>query len=259
MKRHPIPAQFRSHHPHPCDGNLPADLNAVLRQRVTEAAEATLELSRGETLVHSGMPFKHLYLVVSGGFKAVEIGENGQSQIVSFHYARELMGLSGFAQQRYTTDLIALAPSLICEFSMAAVESIVGADRSLLNHLLAYASESLARAEHDQFRLGSMSATQKIASFLLHRQEQLRQAGEKCDRFELLMTREELGSYLGLSMETISRLLSHLQELGVVRVDKRLIEILSEDPLRAWLDGAVTLPASSCHKPSAKRAALKLA
>ncbi|WP_276706435.1 cyclic nucleotide-binding domain-containing protein [Thiomonas arsenitoxydans] len=90
MKRHPIPAQFRSHHPHPCDGNLPADLNAVLRQRVTEAAEATLELSRGETLVHSGMPFKHLYLVVSGGFKAVEIGENGQSQIVSFHYAREL-------------------------------------------------------------------------------------------------------------------------------------------------------------------------
>jgi CRP/FNR family transcriptional regulator len=87
----------------------------------------------------------------------------------------------------------------------------------------------------------------------------LRQAGEESDQFELLMTREELGSYLGLSMETISRLLSHLQELGVVRVDKRLIEILSEDRLRIWLDGAVTLPTSSCRKPAAKRAALKLA
>jgi len=259
MKRHSIPAQFRSHHPHPCDGNLPSDLSAVLRQRITEASEATLELSRGETLAHSGMPFKHLFLVVNGGFKAVQIGESGQSQIVSFHLARELMGLSGFAHQRYTTDLVALAPSLVCEFPMTAVQALIGANHLLLEHLLAYVSESLARAEQDQLMLGSMSATQKIAMFLLDRQERQRQAAEDPRRFELLMTREELGSYLGLSMETISRLLSQLQEQGVMRVDKRLIEILREDQLRVWLDGAVNLPMSSRRKPAAKRAALKLA
>ncbi len=248
MKRHSIPSQYRSHHPHPCDGNLPSDLNAVLQQRVTELAEATLELSKGETLAHSGMPFKHLYLVVSGGFKSVQIGEDGQSQIVSFHSPRELMGLSGFAQHAYTTDLIALAPSLVCEFPVAAVESVLGADRTLLDHFLAYISESLARAEQDQFMLGSLSATQKIACFLLRLQDKLRHAAADPECFDLLMTREEIGSYLGLTMETISRLFSQLQTAGVAQVDKRQVRILRGDLLQMWRDDGVEFAAPKRKK-----------
>ncbi|MDY0329738.1 MAG: Crp/Fnr family transcriptional regulator [Thiomonas sp.] len=258
MKRHSIAAPFRSRHPHPCDGHLPSDLEPILRQRITETAEATLELNRGEILVHSGEPFKYLYLLLSGGFKAEEIGEDGLSQIVSFHYAGEFMGLSAFAEQRYMVDLIALVPSSVCEFPMAGVQAIMQDDRALLDRLLIYVSDRLMRAEQDQLMLGSMSSTQKIAHFLVDRLEASRRGAQAESRFELPMTRKELGSYLGLSMETVSRLLSHLQEQGVVRVDKRQIEILREDQLRVWLDGVVSLPASSRGKPAAKQA-LKLA
>lgn len=248
MKRHPIPPQFRTRHPHPCDGNLPPELNAALQQHVVEIAEGMVELSRGETLVHSGMPFKYLYLVVNGGLKAVQIGEDGQSQIVCFHYPRELVGLTGFARNVYTTDVVALAPSLVCEFPGATLESIVSADRALLDHFLSYVSESLARAERDQFMLGSLTAPQKIAYFLLQLQDKLRLAGKDADRFELLMTREEIGSYLGLTMETISRLFSQLQADGVARVEKRQVQILRHDLLQLWRDEGAELATPSRKK-----------
>lgn len=220
-----------------------------MQQRVTEIAESTVELSKGDTLVHSGAPFKHLYLVLSGAFKSVEIGEAGRTQIICFHGPRELMGLSGFAQHICATDLVAIAPSLVCEFPVAALQLALGADRLLLDHLLTYVSERLAQAEHDQFMLGSLSATQKIAFFLLRMQGKLRRSGEDPRRLELPMTREEIGSYLGLTMETVSRLFSQLQTEGVARVDKRSVWILREDLLQIWRDEGVEFTPPTRKKP----------
>jgi len=242
MKRHLIPLPYRSHHPHPCDGRLPPDLHAELQQRITEVATSTIELVRGETLAHSGGAFHDLFLVVSGAFKAVQLGADGTSQIVCFYGPRELMGLSGFSHRCYTTDLVALAPSIVCEFPVQSVESAIRTDRALLERLLSYVSENLERAEHDQFMLGSLTAPQRMASFLLRVQAARRRRGEDVHSFELPMTREELGSYLGLTMETISRLLSHLQAQGVARIDKRHVHILRDDLLQVWRDEGVDLP-----------------
>jgi CRP/FNR family transcriptional regulator len=249
MKRQPIPPQFRSHHPHPCDGRLPPGLPAELQQQVTELAASTVELNRGETLAHSGTAFDHLYLVLSGAFKAVKLGADGASQIVCFYEPRELMGLSGFSHRVYTTDLVALAPSVVCEFPVQAIESAVSHNRPLLDGLLAAVSESLERAELDQFMLGSLTAPQKMACFLLHMQARRQRCGDDTHHFELPMTREELGSYLGLTMETISRLLSHLQAEGVAQIDKRQVHILRDDLLHVWREGGVDLPMPRRKKP----------
>ncbi|OYV35265.1 MAG: Crp/Fnr family transcriptional regulator [Thiomonas sp. 20-64-5] len=255
MKRHPIPLLYRSQHPHPCDDHLPPDLHAGLQQRITEVATSTVELARGENLAHSGAAFHHLYLVVSGAFKAVQLGAEGRSQIVCFYGPRELMGLSGFSQRRYTTDLSALMPSVVCEFPVQAIESAVSADRLLLERLLTYVSEGLERAEQDQFMLGSLTAPQKIACFLLRVQAMRRRIGGDANGFDLPMTREELGSYLGLTMETISRLLSHLHAQGVARIDKRHVQILRDDLLQAWRDEGVDLPLSKRKKSPELRVA----
>ncbi|MGE0073331.1 MAG: Crp/Fnr family transcriptional regulator [Thiomonas sp.] len=255
MKRHPIPPQFRSHHPHPCDGRLPPGLDAELQQQVTELATGTVELARGETLVHSGVAFDHLYLVLSGAFKAVKLGADGSSQIVCFYEPRELMGLSGFSHRVYTTDLVALAPSVVCEFPVQTIEAAVSHNRPLLDGLLAAVSESLERAELDQYMLGSLSAPQKIACFLLHMQAKRRRTAGDVHQFELPMTREELGSYLGLTMETISRLMSHLQAEGVAQIDKRQVHILRDDLLHVWREGGVELPLPKRKKPTELRLA----
>ncbi|MGC8702966.1 MAG: Crp/Fnr family transcriptional regulator [Thiomonas sp.] len=249
MKRHPIPLPYRSQHPHPCDGRLPPDLHAELQQRITEVATSTIELARGEILAHSGAAFHHLYLVVSGAFKAVQLGAEGKSQIVCFYGPRELMGLSGFSHRCYTSDLVALAPSVVCEFPVQSVESAISADRALLERLLIYISENLERAEHDQFMLGSLTAPQRIACFLQRMQTARGRLGEDVHSFELPMTREELGSYLGLTMETISRLLSHLHAQDVARIDKRHVHILRDDLLQVWRDEGVDLPLPKRKKP----------
>lgn len=243
MKRYPIVQPFWHLHSHPCDGGFPSDPSSALQSRVIEHAAATIELRKGETLAHSGAPFHHLYLVAKGAFKSVQLGEDGRSQIVCFHWAHEFMGLGGFARHVQTTDLVALTtPSVVCEFPVNGHDALTQVHPALLGHLLGCVSESLAQAEHDQFMLGSLSATQKIACFFLRTQDKLLRAGLNPDVFELPMTREEIGSYLGLTMETVSRLLSHLRAQGVAEVDKKQVRILRDDVLRAWRDEGVGFP-----------------
>lgn len=239
MKRYPVIQPFWRSQAHPCTGSFPADLSPDVRAGVTKHTAATVELRKGETLVHTGMPFHHVYLVTAGAFKSVQLGEDGQSQVTSFHWPREFMGLDGFLRRAYTTDLVALTtPAVVCEFPVHPPDSRMAVAVPLLELLLEYVSEGLAQAEYDQFMLGSLSATQKIASFLLQTQDKLRRAGLNPDVFALPMTREEIGSYLGLTMETVSRLLTHLRTHGVAEVDKKQVRILRADILRAWqVDG----------------------
>lgn len=239
MKRHPLVEPFGRSQAHFCAGGLPVDLSPELKAGVAAHVAATIELRKGETLIHTGMPYQHIYLVTGGAFKSVQLGEDGQSQVISFHWPREFMGLGGFSRRAHTTDLVALTtPALVCEFPIHAFDARATAASPLLGLLLEYVSEGLAQAEYDQFMLGSLNATQKISSFFLQTQHKLRRAGMNADVFELPMTREEIGSYLGLTMETVSRLLTHLRVHGVAEVDKKWVRILRADILHAWqVDG----------------------
>ena len=252
MKRHPIVQPLWCSQAHPCAVSFPADLSLDVKAGVAKHAAATIELRKGETLVHTGMPFHHVYLVTAGAFKSVQLGEDGQSQVTSFHWPREFMGLGGFSRHVHTTDLVALTtPALVCEFPVHPLDSRATVAPPLLALLLEYVSEGLAQAEYDQFMLGSLTAAQKIASFLLQTQDKLRRAGMNPDVFALPLTREDIGSYLGLTMETVSRLLTQLRTHGVAEVDKKLVRILRDDVLRAWrTEGGESLPDHRAGPPA---------
>ncbi|WP_291522363.1 helix-turn-helix domain-containing protein [Acidithiobacillus sp.] len=199
-------------------------------------AAFTLGLCRGQTLAHSGVPLRAFYLIESGAFKAVRLGSDGQSQIMAFYFPREVMGLSAFAEQAYVSDLIALTPSVVHAIPASVLHHSPQPAQELLGIFVHLLSEQLARAEQDKLMLGVCSGTQKIASFLLDLQEKIRRADADPSCFDLPMTRQEIGSYLGMTMESISRLLSLLQEQDIVQVNKRHIRILREDQLRLWRD-----------------------
>jgi len=225
-----------------CSALLPADLLPALRARLADYASATIALGRGEQLARRGEPFRNLYLIVQGAFKLVHVGEGGGEQIVSFHGPRDLIGLDGFATHVHATDLVALQSSMVCEFPIAAIEALAESDPNLLDHLLAYISEQLAAAEQLQHMLGSMSATQKIAFFFMHLHEVLPGTDSVAMVYELPMTRAEIGNFIGLSMETASRLISRLQAAGAISIKRRHVRFLRIDVLRAWQTSSSSFP-----------------
>jgi CRP/FNR family transcriptional regulator len=191
-------------------------------------------LNRGERLARRGDPFRSLYLIVQGAFKLVQAGEAAGEQIVSFHGPRDWIGLDGFATRVHPTDLVALQSAMVCEFPIQAIEALAQNDVSLLDRLLAYVSERLAQAEQLQHMLGAMGATQKIAFFFMHLPNILTASDSAATVYELPMTRAEIGNFLGLSMETASRLISRLQAAGAISIERRRVHLLRPDVLRAW-------------------------
>lgn len=217
-----------------CAALLPADMQPALKTRVADCASATIALGRGERLARRGDPFRSLYLIVHGAFKLVQTGEEGGEQIVSFHGARDWIGLDGFASRTHPTDLVALQSAMVCEFPIQAIEALAESDANLLDRLLAYVSDRLAQAERLQHMLGAMVATQKIAFFFLNLNTVLPSTDGAEATYDLPMTRAEIGNFLGLSMETTSRLISRLQAAGAINIERRRVQLLQPDILRAW-------------------------
>lgn len=231
MKRFPRPPASPAEPLQACMSVLPDSLNPTLRRMLASCVSATVSVRRRDVLVRAGAPFRHLYLIVRGAFKAVQPddidGERGQ--IVSFQWSREFIGMDGFADRRHATDLVALESSTLYEFPVTLLEEFAETDQELLDRLLAYVAMELTRAEKLQQVLGSMTAVQKIAYFLLA----LPGASESAV-LDLPMTRQEIGNFLGLSMETVSRLFSRLRGLGVIDIEPRRIRILRHGILHEW-------------------------
>ena len=230
-----------------CAAFLPSDMQPALKTRVADCASATIVLNRGERLARCGDPFRTLYLIVQGAFKQVHAdGDAVGEQIVSFHGPRDWIGLDGFATRTHATDLVALQSAMVCEFPIQAIEALAESDASLLDRLLAYVSERLAQAEQLQHMLGAMGATQKIAFFFMHLADMLPATDPASSSYELPMTRAEIGNFLGLSMETVSRLISRLQAAGAISIERRRVQLLRPDVLRAWQAERPAVAAGVC-------------
>ncbi len=218
------------------DGRLPACVPDSVRADLAQMAVLLPDLPKGHVLAHTGARFRQLFLVLRGAFKATQLGEDGQSQIVGFRRPGEFMGLGGFAEHRYAHDLVALGPSQVCEFPVAGVEALAQRSPHLFDCLLEHLARRLVDAERDQFMLGSMSGTQKMAYFLLRARERGLSAPDGCS-VELPMSRKDLGSYLGMTKESVIRVLSLMRRSAMVDIGRQQVRILDEQALRAWLDG----------------------
>ncbi len=223
-----------------CIKMLPEAFLPTLRQHVAECVSASIQVNRGEYLARCGQPFLHIFLIVQGSFKLVQPGNIDHDQIVGIRWPRHLIGMDGFAGRVYATDLIALESSTVYEFPVLAIERLANSDPDLLDELLTFVSEDLAQAEHLQYMLGSMNATQKMGFFFLFMDDHLGHIRDEDSHFVLPMTREEIGSFVGLSMETVSRLISHLHKRGAIDIHRQTVRILQRDLLEGWQSGTHT-------------------
>ena len=178
-------------------------------------------IARGSALYQIGDPLEFLYAVRSGAVKSVIVSSHGEETVTGFYLAGELMGLEAISRGRHGCQAVALEDSEVCAIPFAALSSMALSVPALQQQMFRMLSSDISRDQGLILRLSSMTAEQRLAAFLVGLSRRYRRLGFAADRFVLRMTREEIGNYLGLTLETVSRLFSRFQNEGLIAVRHR--------------------------------------
>jgi CRP/FNR family transcriptional regulator len=203
---------------------LPGELGAEDLARVENLVYARRRVKRGDALFNAGSDFGAVYSVRSGFFKTSVLDNDGREQVTGFFMGGELLGLDGIAG-RYHGTASALEDSEVCVLPYALIEQLAREIPALQRQLHAVLAREIARDHGVMLLLGSMRAEERLATFLLNLSRRFVRRGYSPTEFHLRMTREEIGSYLGLKLETVSRLFSSFQKDGLIEVQQKHVRI----------------------------------
>jgi CRP/FNR family transcriptional regulator len=183
-------------------------------------------------LFRNGDKFNALYAIRTGFFKTRVSAEDGRDQVTGFQMAGEIIGLDGIVSDHHTCDAVALEDAEVCVMPFDRIEELSREITSLQRHVHKIMSREIVRENGVMLLLGSMRAEERLAAFLLNLVQRLHARGFSQSELVLRMTREEIGSYLGLKLETVSRTFSKLVDDGIVEVKQRHVRILNPDGLK---------------------------
>ncbi|WP_374040859.1 helix-turn-helix domain-containing protein [Massilia sp. erpn] len=208
-------------------------LPAISTLNAEELLFQHVQFKTGQRIHTIGQSFDTLYIVNSGFLKTVLIDEFGNEQVLSFPMKGDLLGVDGIHSRHYTSEAVALSD---CDLILLPFKKLTALSRvhlELENMLYGVMSRELVREQAMIGMLGALSAEARVARFLVSLSERFAQMGYSSKLFNLRMTRHEIGSYLGLTLETVSRTLSAFNEIGMISVDQRTIGIKDADALRS--------------------------
>ena len=217
---------------------MPIGMSHEQLDRLDAIVATRRSVPRGEALFHAGEAFSSLYAVRAGFFKTRVSSEDGRDQVTGFQMAGELLGLDGIGSDRHTCDAVALEDSQVCVIPYQQLEDLSRELSDLQRHFHKIMSREIVRDHGMMLLLGSMRAEERLAAFLLNLTQRLRTRGFSAQSLILRMTREEIGSYLGLKLETVSRAFSRFQDDGILQVRQRHIEVLEPEALQRLVNGS---------------------
>jgi CRP/FNR family transcriptional regulator len=211
---------------------LSVGLEAEAMNQLDAVVTNRTRLKKGAALYRVGERFTALYAIRLGSCKTTVLAEDGREQIAGYHMLGDIIGLDGIASDRHGCEAIALEDTEVCVLPFDQLEKLAQTVRSLQHNLHKFLSREIGADQHVMLLLGSMRAEERLAVFLLNLSDRYRLRGYSATEFVLRMTREEIGSYLGLKLETVSRLLSRLQGEGLLQVQGRTVKLLDLPALR---------------------------
>jgi len=211
---------------------LPADFTEDELRQLDTLSSIKRAYRRGDYLYRSGSKFESLYAIRTGFFKTQVLHEDGREQVTGFQMPGEIIGLDAISTDSHSCDAVALEDSEICELPFNRLEELSRQLPTLQRHLHKIMSREIVRDQGIMLLLGSMRAEERLAAFLLNLSQRFAARGYSATAFRLRMTRHEIGSYLGLKLETVSRTLSSFQETKLIAVQNKSIELLNLPHLR---------------------------
>ena len=187
---------------------------------------------KGEPLYRVGDKFRNIYAVRTGSFKKVSLLSDGREQVTGFYVAGEPLGLDGIFDGQYASDAVALEDSSVCIMPFELLELLGREVKAVSHHVYRMLSAEVVRENSQAMLLGTMTAEERVATFLVDMSRRWQERAYSPTKFVLRMTRREAGSFLGLKLETVSRTLSRLRQNKLIEVSGKEIRILDLDGLR---------------------------
>ena len=220
---------------------MPVGLNEAEARRIDELVAHRRSIKRGNTLFRNGEAFTSLFAVRTGFFKTSLTTEDGRDQVTGFQMAGEIIGLDGIVNEQHTCDATALEDAEVCVMPFHRIEDLSREVGSLQKHVHRMMSREIVSQHSVMLLLGGMRAQERLAAFLLNLVQRLQARGFSSQELILRMTREEIGSYLGMKLETVSRTFSRFADEGLIEVKQRNIHILDDQALKRLVNPQV------CH------------
>jgi len=211
---------------------LPMGLNSDEMTQLDTLISQRKRVKRGAALFNAGDRFTSLYAVRSGFFKTCVTTPDGRDQVTGFQMTGEIIGLDGIVHDHHSCDAVALEDAEVCVMPFDRVEELSRQFTTLQHHVHKIMSREIVRDHGVMLLLGSMRAEERLAAFLLNLVQRLQARGFSPSEFILRMTREEIGSYLGMKLETVSRTFSKFADDGVIEVKQRHVVIRNADALK---------------------------
>ena len=210
---------------------MPPELSAEDLSKLDAVICSTKTLKRGDTLYRTGDMFQSIYAIRAGSFKTVVMHRDGREQVTGFEIAGEALGLDGVCASHHNCHAIALEDSVVCIIPFAHLEILCREMKPMQHHIYQMMSNEIVRESGQMMLLGTMTAEQRVATFLLNLSKRFKTRGFSAAEFHLRMTREEIGCYLGMKLETVSRMFSKLQREHLLHANGKTIRIVDPEGL----------------------------
>ena len=206
-------------------------------KRLDALVDSRRFVKRGQALFRTGDRFEAVYAIRAGFFKTRLASTDGQEQVTGFQMAGEVLGLDGISTEMHPCDAVALEDSEVCVIRYGQLEFLSREFTDLQRQFHKVMSREIVN-DHGMMRLlGNRRAEERVAAFVLDLTQRLRLRGFSASSLVLRMTREEIGTYLGLTLETVSRCFSRLHDDGVLRVHRRQVDVLDPTALERLVNG----------------------
>lgn len=213
---------------------LPIALEASDIRQLDQLVQRRLVLQRGDPVYSEDDPFTSVYAVRSGSVKAYRLAGNDREQVTGFYFPGEILGMDGISKNRHVSSAVALETTSICEIPFERLGELSTRLPSLQRHFFQLMSQEITEDQQLITLLGKSSAEQRIATLLLSIAARNALRRLSATQFRLPMSRTDIGNYLGLTLETVSRIFSRFQKLGLLAVDGKEVHILDSAQLRAY-------------------------
>ncbi len=210
---------------------LPVGIGAEDLGRLDDIVRRRRPLRRGDVVFRAGEPFRTVYAVRSGSLKTFTTSGDGREHVTGFHLPGELVGLDAISGGVYPTSARALETSSLCEVGYEDLERLSGVIEGLQRRLMRLMSREIVQDREMMVLLGGLPAERRVAALLRNLSARFGERGFSAQAFRLSMTRAEIGSYLGLALETVSRVFTRLQGEGLIAVERRQVRIVDPDRL----------------------------
>jgi CRP/FNR family transcriptional regulator, anaerobic regulatory protein len=195
---------------------LPLSLDDTQMDQLDDIINRGRPIAKGEHLFRQGDAFTSVYAIRTGTIKTYTLTNDGQEQITGFHLASEILGLEAYDMDKYPISAKALETTNVCEIPISRLDHLAGEMPELRRQLMRIMGKDIREDQQMMMLLSKKTAEERLATFLLSLSQRFTRRGYSCSTFRLSMSRADIANYLGLAVETVSRIFTRLQKKGLI-------------------------------------------